>query len=90
MTSPFGKYSSVVATVVAVAIIAAALFMHATGHPDPFVDNLGFGAFGAVFGASASSALTNGSVGRDLTALHARLDQATIVPASNPGGEVPS
>ena len=72
--SPLGKYSQLVAAVVAVGVIAVAAFLHATGAGDPFMDNLALIAFGAIFGASASSAVTNGTIGRDLKALHARLD----------------
>jgi hypothetical protein len=83
MSSPLGRYASLVAALVAVAIIGVDLGLHVLGRaPDIFIDNLAFAAFGAIFGASASSAATNGTIGRDLQALHARLDAATIAPAT--------
>ena len=77
-SSPLGKYSQVVAAIVAVATIGAALVIHAMGGGDTFVDSLALIAIGAIFGASASTAATNGSLGRQLAALHARLDAAGV------------
>lgn len=79
MNGPLGKYSQLIAAVVAVVTITTALAIHALGVASPafgFVDNLALIAFGAIFGANASSAATNGTIGRDLKALHARLDAA--------------
>lgn len=77
--SPFGKYAQLVATITALAIVGFALVMHAIGQGDTaWVDNLAFIAVGAIFGAGASTAATNGSLGTKLTALHARLDAAGI------------
>jgi hypothetical protein len=82
--SPLGRYASLVAAIVAIAIIAVDLALHVLGRsPDTFIDNLAFAAFGAIFGASASTAVTNGTLGRDVAALHARLDAAA---ASTPSG----
>lgn len=83
MGSPFGKYAQIVAAVAALAILGADGFVHVTGGAaDPFLDNLAFAAFGAIFGASASTAATNGSVGRQLAALQTRLDNHGVPAAA--------
>lgn len=81
-SSPLGKYSQVVAAIVATLTIMAAVVLHGLGRGDGFVDNLALIAIGAVFGAGASTAITNGTVKRDLDALHKRLDTANL-PASS-------
>jgi hypothetical protein len=86
--SPLGKYSQMVAAIVAIGVIGVDVGLRVAGvTPDGFMDNLAFAAFGAIFGASATTALTNGTVGRDLAALHARLDSLGV-PASS-GDELP-
>lgn len=79
--NPLGKYSQLVAAAVAIATIGAAIAMHGFGVADGFVDTLAGIAFGAIFGASASAAVTNGALGRDLRALHERLDSTGSPPA---------
>lgn len=80
--SPFGKYAQVVAAAAALLILGLAGFVHATGGPaDAFLDNAAFIAIGAIFGAGASTAVSNGSIGRQVAALQTRLD-AHGVPAA--------
>lgn len=79
--NPLGKYSQVVAAAVAIATIFAAIGMHGLGVADAFVDTLAGIAFGAIFGASASAAVTNGALGRDLKALHERFDSVGVAAA---------
>jgi 4-hydroxybenzoate polyprenyltransferase len=87
--SPLGKYSQIVAAVVAILVIAAALFLHAFRvSVDPFIDNMALIAFGAIFGASASTAVTNGSIKRDVDALHKRIDAAGVPAAQSAGGSL--
>jgi hypothetical protein len=75
---PLGKYSQLVAAVVAVGIIAAAIGGRFVGVVDPFVDNLALLAAGAVFGAAASTSVN----GAALTAAHQRLDMLHAPPAA--------
>lgn len=86
MTGPLGKYSQVVAALIAIGTIGTALIMHAAivilGLSVPegrtaFVDNAALIALGAVFGAVAA---VNG-VKPSITAAHKRLDSIHAPPA---------
>lgn len=81
--SPLGKYSQLVAAGITVLVIAAAVVGHLLHQADQFLDYAGLLALGAVFGASASTAATNGSLGASVTALHNRIDAAGIPAAAD-------
>lgn len=89
MTSPFGEYSKLVASLVAIATIGAAIAMHGFSLGDSFIDSLALIAIGAIFGANASAAATNGALGRDLKALHERLDTVGLAPSDLSSREPP-
>lgn len=71
--SPLGKYSQIVAALTAILIIIVHLGLVAFLNNQSLHDAFQF-VLGAVFGASATTALTNGTVKRDLDALHKRVD----------------
>lgn len=81
--SPLGKYSELVAAVIATGTIASAVAVRIIGAfvggiPDtPFLDNLALIATGAVFGAAASTAVN----GQSIEAAHRRLDTIAAPPA---------
>lgn len=75
--SPLGKYSQPVAAIVAIMVIGTALGLRVAGIADTFVDNIALIALGAVFGASASTAVNSNAI----NAAHNRLDQIAA-PAS--------
>jgi hypothetical protein len=75
--SPFGSYSAVLTSIVALAVIAAAIVSHLIGQPDEFIDNLAFAAFGVVFGLAP--ALSSGGAA---AAAHARLDAIGAPPTA--------
>lgn len=83
---PLGKYSQLVAALTAVGVILAAIAGRFVGVSDTFIDNMALIAMGAIFGASASTAITNGAFRRDLDAIHKRLDNDNAPPASRTGG----
>ena len=70
MTSPLGKYSQIVASVLAVVIICAAVAFAALGIESGFVHDAALIALGAVFGSFAT---VNG-LKAPVMAAHARLD----------------
>ncbi len=80
---PLGKYSQAVAAVLATIIVISAIAVRVitalTGHglPTPFLDNLALIAMGAVFGASAATAVN----GNAINAAHRRLDEIAAPPA---------
>ena len=78
-TSPFGKYSQLVAVFTAIAVVMAHLgSLLLLGQSQ--IETAFWIALGAVFGASASTAATNGAIGRDVKALHKRLDAGGVPP----------
>lgn len=86
MHSPLGRYSQVVAAVLATLIILTALVLRVIaflqGQAEvqvPFVDNLALIAAGAVFGAAASTSVNGGKI----EAAHRRLDQISAPPADH-------
>lgn len=80
---PLGKYSQAVAAILATVIIVSAIALRIiaaiTGVPipSPFLDNLALIAMGAVFGASAATAVN----GNAIQAAHRRLDEIAAPPA---------
>lgn len=80
---PLGKYSQIVAAVLATFIIVAAISVRIiaafTGVllQTPFLDNLALIAMGAVFGAAASTSVN----GYKVEAAHRRLDLISAPPA---------
>ena len=74
---PLGKYSQLVAAFVALGVITAAVVAHIIGQEDAFLDSMATLAFGAVFGAAASTAVN----GDKIEAAHRRLDIITAPPA---------
>jgi hypothetical protein len=80
---PLGKYSQAVAAVLATIIIVAAIGVRIVGAfvgnipPTPFLDNIALIAMGAVFGASAATAVN----GNAIQAAHRRLDEIAAPPA---------
>jgi hypothetical protein len=83
MNSPLGRYSQIVAAVVAVGVIGAYLVAILIGQPEEAAELKDFAliALGAVFGSAAA---LNGYK-RDSVALHSRLDKAHIPPAGGTG-----
>lgn len=79
---PLGKYSQIVAAVLATVIILAAIATRIiaafTGVliQTPFLDNLALIAMGAVFGAAASTSVN----GQKIEAAHRRLDLISAPP----------
>ena len=71
IAGPLGKYSQVVAAILAVLIVGSAIVLHALNQADSFVDNIALIAVGAVFGAAASTAVSNSRV----NGLNAKVDQ---------------
>lgn len=81
---PLGKYSQMVAAVLATFIVVAAVAMRIIGvfvtgtvFSVPFIDNAAWVALGAVFGASAATSVN----GNQIQAAHRRLDQISAPPA---------
>lgn len=80
---PLGKYSQIVAAVLASFIIISAVATRIIGAftgvliATPFLDNLALIAMGAVFGAAASTAVN----GNAIQAAHRRLDEIAAPPA---------
>ena len=74
---PLGKYSQLVAAVVALAVIGSTIALRFLGQSDPFIDNMALLALGAVFGAAASTAVN----GDKIEAAHKRLDIIAAPPA---------
>jgi hypothetical protein len=92
--SPFGRYSEILATGVAVVSILAAIVAHVlTLHPDSFLDNLALLAFGAVFAGQASkngAALIAVQAHRRLDLINApRVESNGTVAAPAPAGGAP-
>lgn len=77
--SPLGKYSQIVAAIIAVGVIGAAVLSRPLGFADDFVDNAALIALGAIFGSFAT---VNG-IRSDITAAHKRLDTINAPPADN-------
>lgn len=81
---PLGKYSQIVAAVLATFIIVAAVTVRlinvvtGVGIESPFLDNLALIAMGAVFGAAASTSVNGGAI----QAAHRRLDEIAAPPAN--------
>lgn len=81
MSSPLGAYATIVTALVAVGVIAAAVFAHLfLSHADSFVDSLALLGAGVIFGSAAASNGTHAEV----KALHQRVD--AIVGPGTPGG----
>lgn len=74
--SPLGKYSQSVAAVVAVLVVASAIAMRFLGEGDPWLESLAALALGAIFGASAATAVN----GQAINAAHRRLDLISAPP----------
>jgi hypothetical protein len=80
---PLGKYSQAVAAVLSTVIICSAIAVRiiaaftGTLPPTPFLDNIALIAMGAVFGASAATAVN----GNAIQAAHRRLDEIAAPPA---------
>lgn len=82
MNSPLGKYAPLVASVTAVGVIGAYILAVLLGAADVNLNDLkdfALIAIGAVFGSAAG---VNGWR-RDVTALHARLDNMAAPPAGD-------
>lgn len=75
MRSPLGAYSEIVASVIAVVIVASAIFSRVYGFQDAFLDSLAALALGAVFGSTATS---NGMKAGQRV-LEAKLDDAALI-----------
>ena len=75
--SPLGKYSQFVAAIVAVIVILAHIGFTAFLN-DGRLENAFWVALGAVFGAGASTAITNGAMKRDLDSIHKQLDSLGV------------
>lgn len=74
--SPLGKYSQQVAAIVAVLVILAAVAARFFVGGDPWLEDLAMIAIGAVFGASAATAVNGGAI----KAAHRRLDLISAPP----------
>lgn len=79
MTGPLGRYSQIVASVVAVGSIGAAIVSRPMGFADPFIDNVALIATGAIFGSFAT---VNG-LKPSVVAAHKRLDAVHAPPAAD-------
>lgn len=77
--SPLGKYSQSVAAVVAILLIVSAIaHRFVAGVGDEWLDGLAQVAIGAVFGASAATAVNGGAI----KAAHRRLDLVGAPPGA--------
>lgn len=85
MNSPFGQWAPLVAVGVSVAVIAAAIFQHLFGSPDPFIDNLAFAAFGLAIGAGGTASAATNGIRHKLDQHDAEIQTIRASVSANPG-----